>query len=95
MLRLKNVTKVYRTSEVETHALNDVSLEGIGREFVAIMGPSDAASQRSSTSWGCSTAQTAGSTGSSAGCGALLGTGTDAIAAWRRRLHFSKLQLDR
>ena len=40
MLKLDHVTKVYRTSEVETQALSDVSLEIGGGEFVAIMGPS-------------------------------------------------------
>ena len=40
MLKLDHVGKVYRTSEVETHALNDVSLEISAGEFVAIMGPS-------------------------------------------------------
>jgi putative ABC transport system ATP-binding protein len=40
MLKLVNVSKAYRTSEVETTALREVSLE-IGRgEFLAIMGPS-------------------------------------------------------
>ncbi|HEU4779069.1 MAG TPA: ABC transporter ATP-binding protein [Steroidobacteraceae bacterium] len=40
MLKLEQVGKVYRTSEVETRALNDVSLEIAAGEFVAIMGPS-------------------------------------------------------
>jgi putative ABC transport system ATP-binding protein len=40
MLKLDNVSKVYRTSEVETQALGEVSLEIAGGEFVAIMGPS-------------------------------------------------------
>jgi putative ABC transport system ATP-binding protein len=40
MLKLENVSKVYRTSEVETQALGEVSLEIAGGEFVAIMGPS-------------------------------------------------------
>jgi putative ABC transport system ATP-binding protein len=40
MLKLENVAKVYRTGEVETQALGDVSLEIAGGEFVAIMGPS-------------------------------------------------------
>ena len=40
MLKLDNVSKVYRTSEVETQALADVSLEIADGEFVAIMGPS-------------------------------------------------------
>jgi len=40
MLKLENVSKVYRTSEVETQALGEVSLEIGDGEFVAIMGPS-------------------------------------------------------
>lgn len=40
MLRLADIRKVYRTDEVETHALGGVSLEVKGGEFVAIMGPS-------------------------------------------------------
>jgi putative ABC transport system ATP-binding protein len=40
MLSLQNITKAYRTSEVETFALNDVSLSIAASEFVAIMGPS-------------------------------------------------------
>src|SRR5579863_4098403 len=40
MLKLESVSKVYRTSEVETQALADVSLEIADGEFVAIMGPS-------------------------------------------------------
>ena len=40
MIKIENLTKVFRTTEVETLALNDVSLEGKENEFVAIMGPS-------------------------------------------------------
>ncbi|HEY8003077.1 MAG TPA: ABC transporter ATP-binding protein [Phenylobacterium sp.] len=40
MLKLDRVTKVYRTAEVETLALNEISLEIGAGEFVAIMGPS-------------------------------------------------------
>jgi putative ABC transport system ATP-binding protein len=40
MLRLEHVTKVYRSTEVETAALDDVSLEVLPGEFLAIMGPS-------------------------------------------------------
>ena len=40
MLKLNGICKTYRTSEVETLALNEVSLEIGGGEFVAIMGPS-------------------------------------------------------
>jgi putative ABC transport system ATP-binding protein len=40
MLKLERVSKVYRTTEVETAALDDLSLEINRGEFVAIMGPS-------------------------------------------------------
>jgi putative ABC transport system ATP-binding protein len=40
MLKLETISKVYRTSEVETQALGEVSLEIADGEFVAIMGPS-------------------------------------------------------
>jgi putative ABC transport system ATP-binding protein len=40
MLKLKHLTKVYRTSEVETTALRDINLEIAAGEFVAVMGPS-------------------------------------------------------
>ena len=40
MLKLEKVCKTYRTTEVETRALSDVSLEISPGEFVAIMGPS-------------------------------------------------------
>ena len=40
MLRLEKISKIYRTAEVETLALNDISMEVRAGEFVAIMGPS-------------------------------------------------------
>jgi putative ABC transport system ATP-binding protein len=40
MLSLKRLSKVYRTTEVETTALRDVDLEIAQGEFVAVMGPS-------------------------------------------------------
>ncbi|MBO4985037.1 MAG: ABC transporter ATP-binding protein [Bacteroides sp.] len=40
MIKIDNISKVFRTSEVETVALNHVSLEVKEGEFVAIMGPS-------------------------------------------------------
>ncbi|HPX05727.1 MAG TPA: ATP-binding cassette domain-containing protein, partial [Tenuifilaceae bacterium] len=40
MLQIENLTKVFRTDEVETHALSGVSLSIKEGEFVAIMGPS-------------------------------------------------------
>jgi putative ABC transport system ATP-binding protein len=40
MLSLQNISKIYRTTEVETHALSQVSLVVRTGEFLAIMGPS-------------------------------------------------------
>lgn len=40
MLQLEGISKVYRTREIETRALVEVSLEVQPGEFVAIMGPS-------------------------------------------------------
>ena len=40
MLKIENLKKVFRTEEVETIALNSVSLEVNEGEFIAIMGPS-------------------------------------------------------
>ena len=40
MITLKHLSKVYRTTEVETTALRDVNLEVRPGEFVAVMGPS-------------------------------------------------------
>jgi putative ABC transport system ATP-binding protein len=40
MIRTNNLVKVYRTEEVETTALNEVSIDIKAGEFVSIMGPS-------------------------------------------------------
>ena len=40
MIKIENLTKVFRTENVETTALNGVSLEVKEGEFVAVMGPS-------------------------------------------------------
>ncbi len=40
MIKIEHLSKVFRTEEVETTALNDVSLHVKQGEFVAIMGPS-------------------------------------------------------
>lgn len=40
ILELKNVNKIYNSSEVKVHAVNDVSLNFTEAEFTAIVGPS-------------------------------------------------------
>ncbi|MDF3021550.1 MAG: transporter related [Steroidobacteraceae bacterium] len=40
MLKVEGISKTYRTSEVETRAIHDISFEIRKGEFVAIMGPS-------------------------------------------------------
>ncbi|MBC8415952.1 MAG: ABC transporter ATP-binding protein [Candidatus Cloacimonetes bacterium] len=40
MIKTNNLTKIYRTDEVETVALNNVNVEVAKGEFVAVMGPS-------------------------------------------------------
>lgn len=40
MIKLNKLTKVYRTDEIETTALNEVSFEIEKGEFVSVMGPS-------------------------------------------------------
>ncbi len=40
MIKIENLSKFFRTEEVETIALNKVNLEVQDKEFVAIMGPS-------------------------------------------------------
>ena len=40
MLSMRNLSKAYRTDEVETTALDSIDLDIADGEFVAIMGPS-------------------------------------------------------
>lgn len=40
MIRTRNLTKLYRTEEVETTALNGINIDIKNGEFVAVMGPS-------------------------------------------------------
>jgi len=40
MIKTRNLRKIYRTEEVETTALNNINVEIVAGEYVAIMGPS-------------------------------------------------------
>ena len=40
MIKVSNISKIFRTEEIETTALDGVSFEIKDGEFVAIMGPS-------------------------------------------------------
>ena len=40
MIRTENLTRIFRTEEIETIALNGVNINVKNGEFVAIMGPS-------------------------------------------------------
>lgn len=40
MIKLENISKVYRTKTIETVALNNISLEVAEGEFLSVMGPS-------------------------------------------------------
>ena len=40
MIKLIEISKIYRTSEIETMALDNINLEVREGEFVSIMGPS-------------------------------------------------------
>jgi len=40
ILELKNVNKIYNSTEVKVHAVNDVTLDFVEAEFAAIVGPS-------------------------------------------------------
>src|SRR5258708_9978243 len=40
MITVKHLTKIYRTTEVETAALRDINLQVAIGEFIAVMGPS-------------------------------------------------------
>jgi putative ABC transport system ATP-binding protein len=40
MIKTENLSKIFRTEEVETHALSGINIEIKEKEFVAVMGPS-------------------------------------------------------
>ena len=60
MIEINNISKVFRTSEVETVALNHVNLEVKEGEFVAIMGPSGSGKSTLMNIIGCLDVPTSG-----------------------------------
>ena len=61
MIQIENLSKVFRTSEVETIALNHVNIEVKEGEFVAIMGPSGSGKSTLLNIIGCMDSVTDGS----------------------------------
>jgi putative ABC transport system ATP-binding protein len=61
VISLKNVHKIYRTGDIEVHALQGVSLEVRRGEFVAVMGPSGSGKSTMMNIIGCLDRPTSGS----------------------------------
>jgi len=59
MIRLEQVSKLYRTERVETTALDNVNLEVEKGAFVSIMGPSGCGKSTLLNLMGCSTSRRA------------------------------------
>jgi len=63
MLRMQNLSKVYRTHMIETHALRGFDIHVKEGEFVAVTGPSGSGKTTFRTSPACSRNSPAASTG--------------------------------
>jgi ABC-type dipeptide/oligopeptide/nickel transport system ATPase subunit len=61
LIEIEDLTKIFYTDEVETHALSGIHLTIARGEYVAMSGPRAAASPRCSRFWACWTRRRAAS----------------------------------
>ena len=96
MIKLSGVTKRYRTTELETTALDGIDLELGKGEFVAVMGPSGCGKSTLLNIVGLIDAPTSGQyLFAETDVSQVLGEQARRHAQGQRRLHLPELQLDR